>query len=52
MEREGKGRKQRKGSKEEDEGIESLKRTVRMSARFTKTNECYLECTAQKTTGI
>lgn len=52
MEREGKGREQREGSKEEDKGIESLKSTVRMPACFTKTNECYLECTAQKTTGI
>lgn len=47
-----KGREQREGSKEEDKGIESLKSTVRMPACFTKTNECYLECTAQKTTGI
>lgn len=47
-----KGREQREGSKEEDKGIESLKSTVRTPACSTKTNECYLECTAQKTTGI
>ena len=52
MEREGKGREQREGSKGEDKGTESLKSTVRMSTCFTKTNERYLECAAQKTTGI